>query len=243
MKVNYTFIYPNNVDATPEEQERIKALYCGEVTLVDKWAGALFDKVTALDLWQDTVVMVVSDHGTQLKDHTRFGKGVDEMHPFNTQIPWYVRHPNGPRGVQIDAFVQSHDLTPTALRLLEVPYANVDGQDAWALVTGERGQLRDHVVIGWASFVTGNAGGRASVRDDEWNYVVSVHEYDPHAELYHLPSDPDEAHNVHDQYPQVVTRQRERLEAVVGQPIPASLNKVCDPAPPPMFFFLQNRLG
>jgi arylsulfatase A-like enzyme len=237
------FIYPNNQDATPEERERIKALYWGEVTFVDKWVGAFLNKVDELGLWQDTVVVMTSDHGTQLLDHGRFGKGSDELHPFNTRITLYVRHPNGPRGTQIDAFVQSHDLMPTALRWLEVPYANVDGQDAWTLVTGERDTLRDHVVIGWAGFVSGNAGGRASVRDDKWNYAVTVHEADPEPELYYLPSDPDEAHNVHDQHPEVVARQHARLEAVVGQPVPAQLNEVCDPASPPMHFFLHHRLS
>ena len=237
------FIYPNNRDATPEEQERTKALYCGEVTFVDEWVGAFLRKLSALDLWQDTIVMFTSDHGTQLCDQTRFGKGPDELHPFNTQIPWTIRHPDGPRGLTIDAFVQSHDLLPTVMRLLDVPYANVDGQDAWALVAGEREQLRDHAVIGWAGFVSGPAGGRASVRDDEWNYVVSVHEEDPHPELYHLASDPGEVHNVHDAHPEVAARQRRRLEAVVGQPLPAQLNEVCDPAPAAMAHFLRRRLG
>jgi arylsulfatase A-like enzyme len=185
---------------------------------------------------------MTSDHGTQLLDQTRFGKGPDELHPFNTQIPLYIRHPSGPRNHSVDAFVQSHDLLPTLLRLLQVPYANVDGQDAWSLVRGERQALRDHVVIGWAGFVTGNAGGRASVRDDEWNYVVSVHEEDPAPELYHLPTDPDEVENVHDQYPEVVAMQRSRLEAVVGQPLPAHLNEVCDPASPALHHVL-GRLG
>ncbi|MFH1929202.1 MAG: hypothetical protein ABIK79_13670, partial [Chloroflexota bacterium] len=131
---------------------------------------------------------------------------------------------------------------PTALRLLDVPYANVDGEDAWSLVTGEREMIRDHVVIGWAEFSVGNAGARASVRDDEWNYVVSVHEEDPNPELYHLPSDPGEEHNVHGQHPDVVARQRKRLEAVVGQPIPAKLNEVCDSVHPPVYSFFQHRL-
>ena len=42
------FIYPNNRDATPEEQERTKALYCGYVTFVDKWIGAFLDKLEAV---------------------------------------------------------------------------------------------------------------------------------------------------------------------------------------------------
>ena len=235
------YIYPNNDDATPEEQERIKALYCGEVTLVDKWVGVLLQKLDQLGLWDDSIVILISDHGTQLNDQTHFGKGADALHPFNTRIPLYVRHPSGPREFKVDAFVQSHDLLPTVLRLLDVPYANVDGQDAWALVTGERAQLRDHVVIGWAGFVSGPAGGRASVRDDEWNYVTTVHQEDPAPELYHLPTDPDERVNVHDQHPDVVALQRRRLEAVVGQPLPAQLNEVCDPAPAAMARWLRSR--
>jgi arylsulfatase A-like enzyme len=235
------FIYPINEGAKLEEQERMTALYCGEVTLVDKWTGMCLNKLDQLGLLDDTIVVLTSDHGTQLLDHGRFGKGADELHPFNTRIPWYVRHPGGPRRQQIDAFVQSHDFLPTVLRLLDVPYANVDGQDAWALVTGEQGQLRDHVVIGWAGFVAGNAGGRASVRDKEWNYVTTVHEEDPGPELYHLPTDPQELINVHDRHPEIVARQRARLEAVVGQPLPAQLNEVCDPALPPLQIYLRRR--
>jgi len=237
------FIYPNNSDATSEEKERMRALYYGEVTLVDKWVGAFLNTIDELKLLDNTIVVITSDHGTELDDHTRFGKGPGALHPFNTQILCYVHHPDGPRGRRISAFVQSHDLMPTVLRLLEIPYANVDGQDFWTLVTGERSSLRDHIVIGWAGFVTGNAGGRASVRDDEWNYVVSVHEEDSCPELYHLPSDPDEVRNVHDEHPEVVAKQRERLEAVVGQPLPAHLNEVCDSAPSSLHVFLQHRLG
>jgi arylsulfatase A-like enzyme len=222
------FIYPNNEDATPEERERTKALYCGEATLVDKWAGTLLETIDQLDLWQSTVVVVTSDHGTQILDHGKFGKGADCMHAYNTRIPLYIAVPDGPQGRQVDAFVQSHDLLPTLLGLLDVPYARVEGQDAWPLVTGERAQLRDHVVIGWAGFSTGNAGGRASVRDDRWNYVTSIHEEDPTPELYDLETDPEEQRNVHDAHPDIVGQQRTRLEAVVGQPLPAQLNEVCD---------------
>jgi arylsulfatase A-like enzyme len=237
------YIFPVNEGATPEERERMKALYWGEVTFVDKWLGLLLEKLDELGLRDDTILMITSDHGTQLMDHGRFGKGPRYLHPYNTRILWYVRHPDGPSGVQIDALVQSHDLMPTALRLLGVPYGNVDGEDAWSLVTGERESIRDHVVIGWSGFVTGNAGGRASVRDEEWNYVVSVHEEDASPELYQVREDPEEGRNVHEQYPQVVDRQRWRLEAVVGQPIPAKLNEVCDPAPPPIERFVAARRG
>jgi arylsulfatase A-like enzyme len=235
------YIYPDNEHATEAEKARIKALYFGEVTFVDRWVGAFLEKVTELKLWDNTLVVFTSDHGTQLMDHGSFGKGCTELHPFNTRIPLVIRHPDGPRDKSITPFVQSHDLMPTLLRLLEVPYANVDGQDAWALVTGERKQLRDHIVTGWAGFAVGNADGRASVRDETWNYTVAIREEDPEPELHNVRLDPDERSNVYGDHPEVAARQRARLEAVLGQPLPAKLNEVCDPSPAPLATYLRRR--
>ena len=225
--------YEGGNPPSEEEIERIKALYAGEVTFVDRWVGHLLNKIDDLKLWDDTVVMVVCDHGTQLMDQGRFGKGANELHPFNTQILWYVRHPDGPRGTHVNGFVQSHDVTPTMLHLQGIDYTFCDGENVWPLVTGQRESIRDHVVTGWAESNNGRAGGRASVRDDQWNYVVAVSEDDPNAELYHLPSDPNEKENVIGQHPDVVDKQRNRLEAVLGQPLPATLNEVSDTAAPP----------
>ena len=43
--------------------ERIKALYKGEVTFVDKQVGRIFEKIEELNLWDDTIEVVLSDHG------------------------------------------------------------------------------------------------------------------------------------------------------------------------------------
>jgi len=223
-----------------EEMERIKALYAGEVTFVDRWVGHLLEKIDSLKLWDDTVVMITCDHGTQIMDRGRFGKGANELHPFNTQLLWHVRHPDGPRGTHVNGFVQSHDIVPTMLHLQGIDYTFCDGENVWPLATGERESVRDHVVIGWAGFSDGQAAGRASVRDDYWNYVVSVNEEDPNAELYHLPSDPDENKNVIGEHPEVVKKQRSRLEAILGQPLPAKMNEVCDKSAPPRHVYRNN---
>ncbi|MBD3183993.1 sulfatase-like hydrolase/transferase [Candidatus Poribacteria bacterium] len=216
-----------------EEKERIKALYFGEATFVDKWVGHLLNKIDELKLWDDTIVMLTCDHGTQIMDHGSFGKGANKLHPFNTRIMWYVKHPDGPKDKHINGFVQSHDIVPTMMYLLGHDYI-CDGMNVWPLVTGETDTLRDHVVTGWAGWSNGPALGRASVRDDEWNYTVEVGQPEKNPELFHLPSDPDERNNVINHHPDVVTRQKDRLEAVLGHPLPAVQNEVCDSnAPPP----------
>ena len=224
--------YEGGKQPSDEEIERIKALYFGEVTFVDKWIGYLFDKIGELGLWDDTIVMVTSDHGTQIMDQGRFGKGAADLHPYNTQIMWYVKHPDGPRGKHIGAFVQSHDVVPSLLHLLGIEYTFCDGENAWDLVTGRKKAIRDHVVTGWASWSNGTAVGRASVRDDEWNFVTNVGQEDKAPELYDLKSDTDEEQNVYDKHPEVVEKQTKRLEAVLGHPLPAIQNEVCDRAAP-----------
>jgi arylsulfatase A-like enzyme len=224
------------------EIERIKALYFGEVTFVDKWVGHLLNKVDDLNLWDDTIIMVTCDHGTQIMDHGSFGKGAGKLHPFNTQILWYIHHPNGPRGKHVNGFVQSHDVVPTMLHLLGIEYTFCDGENVWPLVTGESESVRDHVVTGWAGWSDGNATGRASVRDDEWNYTVAVGQQDDNPELFHLATDPDEKKNVASEHPDIIGKQRTRLEAVLGKPLPAIQNEVCDrAAPPPMSMYRANR--
>ncbi len=59
---------------TPEEIERTRALYFGEVSFVDEWVGVLLDKLDATGLSEDTLVMILSDHGTEVYDRGGFGK-------------------------------------------------------------------------------------------------------------------------------------------------------------------------
>ena len=225
-----------------KEIERTKALYFGEVTFLDKWIGHLLAKIDELRLWDDTLVIVLSDHGTQVMDQGAFGKGPSELHPFNTGIVWQLRHPDGPRDKRIDKFVQSHDVMPTILDLLDVPY-DTDGTSVWPLVTGEVESIRDSIITGWAGWAEGNAVGRASVRDDRWNFVISAGEEDPNPELYDLQADPDEVNNVYAQHPEVVADRQRQVEALIGQPLPGRMNEVCDPAPAPLGVYLAKRFA
>ena len=161
--------------ATEEELRRIEALYLGEVTFVDKWVGVLLEKLEELKLFDDTLVIFLSDHGTQLRDQGRFGKSASELHPFNTQLNLCLRHPGGPADRDVTALVQNHDLMPTILALLGVPCGWTEGENLWPLVTGEQASIRERIVTGWADGGPSvNARARVSVRDDRWNFCTAV---------------------------------------------------------------------
>ena len=242
------FIFPGQAyegedGPTEDELRRIEALYMGEVTFVDECIGRLLNKVEDLKIGDETMVVILSDHGTQLRDQGIFGKGPGELHPFNTQLNLMMRPPDGPTNMEVDAFVQNHDLMPTLLRRLGIPCDWTDGEDIWPLVTGEKTSIRDRIVNGWAEFSTGSARGRASVRDARWNFCTAVGSEDEDGdELFDLSTDQDEVKNVAGDHPGVVAERRADVEAVIGQPLPGRMIEVCDPAPGPMMRWLEQKL-
>jgi len=226
-----------NDNLTPKEMERVKALYCGEVTFVDKYIGVLLDSVERLGLMENTIIMLITDHGTELFDRGGLHKGADKLFPFDTQLAWFIYHPKQEfRDHRVRAFVQNQDLFPTALGLLGLRdrVGEVDGFDVWQLVTGERESVRDFVITGWGRF--------ASVRDGEWNYIVNFENPDEKTELYNHKTDPREMENVADQNPDVVRLQRERLEQLLGQRLPAKLPDRVYPCEGPFIKRFENLL-
>src|SRR5207244_3985906 len=59
---------------SPAELGHIRALYAGEVALVDAWLGRLLEALEGLALCDDTAVMLLSDHGILLGERNRIGK-------------------------------------------------------------------------------------------------------------------------------------------------------------------------
>ena len=225
------YIFPQNFAGISEaEKARTRALYYGEVTLVDRWLGYLLERLDGLGLREETLLALVSDHGTELWDDGRFGKSAGHLHPYNTQLNLILRHPDGTgAGTTVDAFVQGHDLAPTLLHLLGVPHEPLDGGNLWDLVTGARGALRDHVVIGW--------GPRASIRDREWNVCLGFTAEAAAPEAYDLRADPGEMHDVAAEAPEAVAAAQARLEAVLGGPLPY---RTPEPSPHPTVAPLQH---
>ena len=197
---------------TEEELNHTRALYAGEVTMVDKWFGKFIDKVKALGLYDDSMIVVVSDHGHPLGEHGIIHKIAGAMYPTLLDIVLMIHHPKGiGNGVRVKDFVYQHDLFSTMLSFAGVDLPEkVDGQDIWPLVTGEGGPKRDYVTCGMEKYVW--------VKDDRYVYISETDGKDP--KLFDLASDPGNYVNIAADNPAIVKEMFEKAVESGGGSLP-----------------------
>lgn len=96
---------------------RIRALYYGMISEVDAQLGRVWQAVKAADAWDDTVIVLTSDHAEMMGDHFMLGKGGFFDGSFH--IPLVIRDPRRHKaaGSSVDRFTEAVDLAPTLLEL------------------------------------------------------------------------------------------------------------------------------
>src|ERR687893_1909832 len=100
---------------------RLRDLYAAEITMTDRWLGVLLDRLHALGLADDTVIVLVSDHGILLGEHGWTGKISVALHPALTRVPLIVVDPRRGRRARVsDWFASTHDIAPTILSMAGV---------------------------------------------------------------------------------------------------------------------------
>jgi choline-sulfatase len=111
---------PDFADPARPPGWRMHAAYDGEVWFTDKHIGRLLDYAEAQGWWQNTVVVVTSDHGESMTEHgLRFQHGFEVWEPL-MRVPLLVRVPGfSPHRVSVKRSVI--DLVPTLLDLMRLP--------------------------------------------------------------------------------------------------------------------------
>jgi arylsulfatase A-like enzyme len=118
--------------------KRMKALYAGEVTMVDRWLGRFLDKMEETGRMEDTFLVVLADHGVALGEHGFTGKPYNALWPELTDIPFFIRSPDGKgAGETSDYRASTYDVASTIVGALGLlPPQQMDGQYLTLLTGG-----------------------------------------------------------------------------------------------------------
>ena len=181
--------------ADEEEIKFIRGLYAGEASFVDYYLGHLFENLEKLGYYEDSLIILLADHGHPLCDHEKFLKGPDRMYSELLKVPFIVRMPNGKYGgKKIDALIQFPDVLPTVLEILGYGFNNVSlpGKSFYNVLKGNEEEHRNAVISGYFG------SEYRCIRDKKWSYVIT-----PDEEvdlLFNIENDPKEKKNVIDEY-------------------------------------------
>jgi len=191
---------------TPEELNHIKALYAGEVTLVDKWLGVMLDYLRAEGFFENTVIIFTSDHGEPLGERGIIRKARSWLFEELMRIPFIIHTP-GAEALTSNAVAQTCDLMPTVLDFLGIEIPDwVEGGSLLPVIRGGSDKLRDFAYCGAYRHAW-------TIRNAEWAYTYYLQPQEPASgfcpqerELYHLTEDPEERRNVSLKHSDIATR-------------------------------------
>lgn len=154
---------------TERDAVQIRAQYGGKLSMIDHWLGKVLDALDATNAWEDTVVILTTDHGHYLGDRDVYGRdvwgkpGVPVYKPLG-HIPLMVAWPGEPASTS-NVLTTSTDIHATIADVFDAPISHVaHGSSLKPVITGEATRVRD-----W--LLTGVWGREVQLVTDDWRYT------------------------------------------------------------------------
>ncbi|HEV8578435.1 MAG TPA: sulfatase [Thermoanaerobaculia bacterium] len=175
---------------TPGMRRDLLALYDAEVAANDAAFGDLIDLLVRRGLWEETMIVFLSDHGEEFLDHGGWEHG-RSLHTEMLDIPLVVRIPGMGTGRVVERQAQHVDIVPTVLEALGLPVAAAaEGRSLLAAIAGGAAGHEDEeeVALSWVDEFSVRA---AAVSTPAWR-LIATRQPHAHRALYDRRTDPAE---------------------------------------------------
>ncbi|MBY3229480.1 sulfatase [Rhizobium laguerreae] len=151
--------------ASPEELAFVRSQYGAKLTMTDRWLGKLFTTLDELQLWDDTAIIVTTDHGHDLGERGGYGKQFPHF-DSHANIPLLVWHPGfQANGGAIQNLTSTVDLFASILAIAGVePPRQTHSHSFLPLLKGDTSNARNAVIYG-------TFGQGICCTDGEWTLI------------------------------------------------------------------------
>ena len=201
----------------------VTALYDREIRYLDEGIAALSDALNRMGLTENTLVMLLADHGESMTDHRIYYDHYG-LYDCTVQVPMIVRWPAGnlKPGSRFAPFRQLSDVAPTLLEAAGCDLPDeLDGSSFLPQLLGRDAPSGYDKVIGLES----TWQSKYFLRNGRYKYILSrVPDLlgNPDRELYDLEADPAEDHNIAADQPQLAAEMETELEAWIAAKMAAA---------------------
>ena len=153
------------VSEDPDAVEYLRYQYAALLTQCDYYLGTVIDFMDSHNLWDDTMLLVVTDHGFLLGEHDWWGKGRMPWYNETAHIPFFVWDPRtGKKDVHRRSITQTIDVAPTLLGWFNIDQpVDMQGHDLKTLNQNDS-PVRDAAIYGMF-------GGHVNVTDGSHVYM------------------------------------------------------------------------
>lgn len=153
--------------------EHVKYEYASLLTKCDRYLGKVLDLMDKYNLWEDTMLIVNTDHGFLLGEHGWWGKTAMPLYDEIAHTPLYIYDPRQKEcvGVKRNSIVQTIDLAPTLLEFFGVAIPHdMEGKSLNNVIKSDE-KIRDYAVYGYF-------GSQINITDGNYVYMHSAENQD-----------------------------------------------------------------
>ena len=219
--------------ARAKNLEQQMKTYCAVVSSIDKAFGRLMDKLDELKLTDNTLVFFTSDNGPEdyhignvrnsgMGSPGRFRGRKRSLYEGGVRMPCIARWPGRVPAGKVDktSVIAAVDWLPTVCGLagVKLPDIKPDGEDISDVLQGKgignKRARKKPLFWEWRGGIAGNQEYRPptlAIRDGDWKLFANAD--GGRKELYNIPKDPEERHNVAGRKPDVTARLLPKLLA------------------------------
>jgi arylsulfatase A-like enzyme len=210
------------VPLTDNERQNAIGLYDGEIRYTDeKLIGPLMDRLREIGIYEQTMVVFVSDHGEEFFDHGGWGHG-HNLYDESLKVPLIIKFPDSLyKGQRISSIVSLVDVFPTILEAMGVNPSEltIDGRSLFSMIEGKEKKDREFLAD-IASNVLDSHIPQKITRSREKEKLILNQKYAQEdldfflspppsvapVEIYDLGQDPKEQNNIANQRAELANR-------------------------------------
>ena len=133
-------------EISKENQTHLEATYWNAIAVADQAVGAILKQLLSLGVLNDTVIMILSDHGESLFDDDFLGHG-HALNEAQTRIPLIINQP----GIDIRSAIGLVDISELLVQIATGRYENNDFHDLKQLQLQFVGSLNTPQLVGTVS--------------------------------------------------------------------------------------------
>ena len=138
---------PKNGELSIELSKKLKHGYYATISYVDHLIGKIINTLEQEGLSNNTIIIFVSDHGFNLKEHSQWGKYTS--HRISGRVPLIIYDPRNESSVNSNSLVELVDIYPTILDLvgLDNPNHKLDGKSLTTILNNPNHINKSHVFM------------------------------------------------------------------------------------------------